>query len=194
MAVNKIDAQERRRQGTALTTADTGITWTTIDRPKSVEYRDGIVHKTVITVPAFSWTTTAAAKGIGQRVYQFPEGHILPLAAAVTINTTVADGATAGEVGLGTTVASGAVAVLSGTAAFQDILDGKTLSNHTAATALASTFTNAAGGTSGTMAAIDGSSTAAKVHLNLASTFAGTGGGVLNSATVTLWWIDLGDR
>lgn len=193
MAVQKVDIKERKRNGDVATTASSGITWTTIDRPKAVEYRDGIVRKTVITVPAFSWTTTLASKGIGQKLYTFPEGFILPLAARVQMNTTCADNATAGEVGLGTTVASGAVSVLSGTAAFQNILDGKTLSNHTAATALATSVTAAAGGTSGTQDAIDGSATAAPLYLNIASAFGGTGGGVLNSATVTVWWIDLGD-
>lgn len=193
MAVGKVDIKQRKRFGQPLSTADSGITWSTASRPSVVEYLDGLVHKTVITVPAFTWTTTAAVKGIGQRVYQFPEGSILPIAARVQMSTTTADNATAGEVGLGTVVASGATAVLSGTAEFQDIMDGKTLSNHTAATALSTVKTAAAGGTSGTMDVIDGTSTAAKVHLNIASTFGGTGGGTLNSATVTLWWIDLGD-
>jgi hypothetical protein len=169
MAVNKIDIKERKRAGQPLATADTGITWSTGTRPSVVEYRDGHVHKTVITVPAFSWATTTASKANGQAIYQFPEGYILPLAAAVVATSTVA-----GEVGLGTTVASGAVSVLSGTAAFQDILDGKTLSNQVASTALATSVCDAAGGTSGTMAAINGSATAAKVYLNHASAYTGT--------------------
>lgn len=193
MAVNKVDINLNRRLGQPGSTADTGITWTTIDRPRVAEYKDGLIRKSVITVPAFSFATTAAAKGIGQLIYTMPEGFVLPIAARIEMNSTAGDNATAGEIGLGTTVASGVVAVLSGTAGFQNIMDGKTISNHTGGTALSSSKTAAAGGTSGTEEAIDGSSTAAPVYLNIASTWGGTGGVVVNSATVTIWWIDLGD-
>lgn len=193
MAVQKVDIKERKRSGQPQSTADSGITWSGSSRPSVVEYRDGIVRKSVITVPAFSFTTTAAAKGIGQGIYTFPEGWVLPIAASVTYSYTPGDNSTAGEIGLGTTIASGAVSVLSGTAAFQDIMDGKTLGNGTGGTAVTGTFKHAGGGTSGTMDALDGSSAAKEVHLNIASTWGGTGGVVVNSATVTLWWIDLGD-
>lgn len=195
MAVNKVDAGERRRFGQPLNTADTGITWSTSSRPSAVEYRDGHIRKTVITVPALTWATTTASLGIGQAIYQFPEGFVLPVAARIVVNTTTGAGTstTAGEVGLGTVVASGAVAVLSGTATFQDILDGKTLANQVASTALAQSVTAASGGTSGTQDVLDGSTTAKKIYLNHASAYVGTAGLTLNSATVTVWWIDLGD-
>ena len=195
MAVVKYDKNERKRFGQPASTADTGITWATSSRPSAVEYRDGHIRKTVITVPSLTWATTTASKGNGQAIYTFPEGFILPVAARIVMSTTTgaATSTVAGEVGLGTTVASGAVSVLSGTAAFQNILDGKTLSNQVASTALATSVTDAAGGTSGTQAAIDGSATAATVYLNHASAYTGTAGLTLNSATVTIWWIDLGD-
>lgn len=183
--------------GQVTATADTGITWASPYRPKAIEYKTGELRRTVIEVPSFTFTTTAAAKGIGQKVYTFPEGWILPVWARVKLVSTTggSTAATAGEVGLGTTVASGAAAVLSGTAAFENILTGQTLDNHVAATALTSHFGAAAGGTSGTHAGIDGTSTAASVYLNIASTFDGTGGVTVSNATqVEILWIHCGDK
>ena len=182
--------------GQPATAADTGITWPGPNRPSVKEYKTGELHRTVISVPELTFTTTAAAKGIGQKVYTFPEGWILPVAARLkTITTTGATtAATAGEIGLGTTVASGAVAVLSGTAGFQNILDGKTISDHVAVTALTSHVAAAAGGTSGTMDLLDGTATPVPVYLNIASTYDGTGGVTLTSAEVEILWIWIGDK
>lgn len=182
--------------GQPISTADTGITWATLARPRCVEYKTGEIHRTTIIVPEFSFTTTTADKAVGQGVYTFPEGWILPLAARLKVISTTgaATSATAGEIGLGTTVASGAVSVLSGTAGFQNILDGKTISNHVASTALTSHVAAAAGGTSGTMDLLDGTSTAAEVHLNLASAWVGTAGCTVNSAEVELLWVYIGDK
>lgn len=195
MANSKPYNPRAAQPGQVVFAADTGITWDTASRPSAIEYKTGEIRRTVITIPQFSFATTAAAKAIGQKVYTFPEGWILPLAARVKLVSTTGatTAATAGEVGLGTTVASGAVAVLSGTAGFQDILDGKTLSNHVAQTALTSHVAHAAGGTSGTMDISDGTATAKPVYLNIASTFDGTGG-VTATAVVELLWIHVGDK
>ena len=195
-ARNKIFDPRAGTAGQPAATADTGITWGSSDRPRTIEYKTGELHRTLIIVPALSFATTAAAKGIGQKVYTFPEGWILPVAARVkTITTTGATtAATAGEIGLGSTVASGAVAVLSGTAGFQNILDGKTISNHVAVTALTSHVAAAGGGTSGTQDLLDGTSTAVPVYLNIASTYDGTGGVTLTSAEVEILWYWIGDK
>lgn len=195
MAVNKKSYVDKK-PGQPLATADTGITWTSINRPSAVEYKDGSLHRTVITVPSFTFTTTAAAKAVGQRIYQFPEGWILPVAARLKLITTTGGTTTgtAGEVGLGTTVATGAVAVLSGTADFENILTGQTLSNHVAQTALTTHVAAAAGGTSGTMNVLDGTSTPASVFLNVASTYSGTGGVTVTRAEVEILWQYLNDK
>lgn len=183
--------------GQPIATASAGITWDTIDRPKTIEHRTGEIRRTRIIVPRFSFATTAAAKGIGQAIYQLPEGNILPL--AINIKTVSTTGATttgtAGEIGIGTTVASGAVAVLSGTPGFENVLTGQTIASHVAQTALTTTKAAAAGGTSGTMDVIDATDSLnpVKLHLNIASTFSGTGGVVVSSAIVDILWINLGD-
>lgn len=57
---------------------------------------------------------------------------------ALTLSSTLALGeTTAGEIGIGTTVASGAVAVLSGTAGFENFLTGQTIGNISAGGTLA---------------------------------------------------------
>lgn len=195
MANSKPYNPRAAQPGQVVATADTGITWNTATRPSAIEYKTGELRRSVITIPEFTFTTTAAAKGIGQKVYTFPEGWILPVAARVLLNSTTggSTAATAGEVGLGTTVASGAVAVLSGTAAFENILTGQTLSNHVAATELTTHVADAAGGTTGTMAVLDGTAAAKSVYLNVASTFDGTGG-VTADAVVEILWYHIGDK
>ena len=186
------------RAGQPVAAASAGITWTTIDRPRVIEYKTGEIRRTKIIVPAFTFPTTAAAKAIGQAIYTLPEGWILPLAANVKTSTTTGatTTGTAGEIGLGTTVGSGAVAVLSGTAGFQNILDGKTISNHVAQTALTTQIAGAAGGTSGTMDVLDSTDSASPltIYLNIASTYSGTGGVTVNSAEIDLLWINVGDK
>lgn len=78
-----------------------------------------------------------AALAFGQKLFTFDSGTIvIPIFTRVNFLLSPPTGlsATAGEVGLGTTVASGAVAVLSGTAGFEDFAKGKTIANLVAAT------------------------------------------------------------
>lgn len=68
-----------------------------------------------------------AAKGGGAELFTFPAGYVTIHNARIegSIGTSIADlTSTAGEIGLGTVVASGAVAVLGGTATFENILEG----------------------------------------------------------------------
>ena len=92
------------------------------------EHGDGIHHITKLTMTAFAVGTVPdnASLGIGAKFYTFPAGTIEILAAsmvggftgAVTVTTATP------EIGIGTVIASGAVSVLSGTATFEDIIDG----------------------------------------------------------------------
>lgn len=104
--------------GTVTTTATTAVE----------EYGSGIDHFTKLTMTAFSLGNTAdnAALGIGAKFYTFPAGTILvtqaTLVGSLTANISVKTDTP--EIGIGTVVASGAVSVLSGTATFEDIIDG----------------------------------------------------------------------
>lgn len=139
---------------------------------------DGIRYRTQIRVNNLKKAIASdAALAFGEHIATFPKGIIRPVGGLVVLTSTTATGlsATAGEVGLGTTIASGAVAVLGGTAAFENLMEGTTISNHVAATSLVSRKQNdsVVRGTQGATAPalIDGSATAAKIHLNLASTW-----------------------
>lgn len=158
---------------------------------------DGIRYRTVIRVNELSKTISSdAALGFGEHIATFPEGIIRPIGGFVSMASTCETGlsATAGEVGLGTTIASGAIATLgAGSAAMEDLMEGTTLSNHVAATELLSVKANdsVVAGTQGATgpAILDGSGTAKKIHLNLASTWNQTASeAVVFSALVTVDW------
>lgn len=191
MAVQKPYTADRK-PGQPVSTASAGITWGTSDRPKVVEYKDGALRRTVITVPAFSFTTTTASKAVGQKIYTFPQGWIIPKACRIKMRSTTGatTSATAGEVGLGTVIASGAVNALNGTGTFEDICAGITMSNHVAQTAL--TTDNVSATDNGII--LDGTSTAKDVFLNIASAFTGTNGVTVNRVTVEIMWTWIGDK
>lgn len=95
-----------------------------------VEYGDKRDHTTELD---FRTTLGAiaggASLGLGKLLYTLPAGAIIVEAAHMTASIKQTQGnitADTPDVGLGTTVASGAVAVLSGTAAFENILTGQT--------------------------------------------------------------------
>jgi len=104
--------------GTVTTTATTAVE----------EYGSGIEHLTKLTMTAFSLGNTAdnASLGIGAKFYTFPAGTIIVTDATLVGSLTAAISVTTNtpEIGIGTVVASGAVSVLSGTATFEDIIDG----------------------------------------------------------------------
>ena len=188
--------------GTVEVAASSGITWAAPDNGniKVVEYAEGFLHKTVITVPSFSFATTNAAKAIGQKIYTFPAGWIIPVAASIEMVSTTGGttAATAGEIGLGTVIGSGANATMGAVGATsENIMEGTTISNHVAATALSSNKANSGVAAFDHGAAVawplDGTSTNIPVHLNIASTFSSTDGCTVNSAEVTIIWAHLGD-
>ncbi len=104
--------------GTVTTTATTSVE----------ESGMGDWHVTKLTMTNFAVGTGAdnASLGIGAKFYTLPAGTILVREATIVGGTTLAADVTTGspEVGIGTVIASGAVSVLSGTATFEDIIDG----------------------------------------------------------------------
>ena len=103
-------------------TAATGVT--------AVEYGDGYQHTTVLTVDT---TLPAIAGGanlaVGKLLYTLPAGACIVDKAYMSLAITQSEGninADTPDGGLGTTIASGAVAVLGGTAAFENIITGQT--------------------------------------------------------------------
>lgn len=113
--------------GNALTTTNVG-TVTTAATTVAEEHGDGVEHLTKLTMTAFAVGTSGdnAALGIGAKFYTFPAGTIEITAATIVGGLTAAISVTTDtpEVGIGTVIASGVVSVLSGTATFEDVIDG----------------------------------------------------------------------
>lgn len=113
--------------GNMLTSSDVG-TVTTAATTVAEEHGDGIEHLTKLTMTNFAIGTSgdAAALGIGAKFYTFPAGTIIIQDATIVGGVTAAISVTTDtpEVGIGTVIASGAVSVLSGTATFEDVIDG----------------------------------------------------------------------
>lgn len=95
----------------------------------AVHYGDGRNYTSVLTLSAVSFSVAAAAnEAIGNLIYTFPAGaHLLE---ATYMSVALQGGGTVDadtpDIGIGTTEATGAVALLGGTAAFEDIVDGQT--------------------------------------------------------------------
>jgi hypothetical protein len=106
------------------------------------EHGDGVWHITKLTLTAFAVGTIAdnASLGFGAKFYTFPAGTILvpEISMVGSLTGAVSVTAQAPECGIGSVIASGAVSVLSGTATFEDYIDG-----------------NASGGTNGATTAPD---------------------------------------
>jgi len=153
----------------------------------AVEYGDGKIHQTVLTIdsvlPAIAG---GAALGVGKLLYTFPAGVQIIESAYMSVAITQTQGhitADTPDVGLGSVIASGVIAVLSGTATFENIMTGQTAANcdgtPTVATANPTAgvplITNAAGSKA--------------VYLNVADTWAASGdAAALLTGTVTINW------
>lgn len=95
-----------------------------------IEYGGKRSHQSEIliqgTLPAIAG---GANLGVGRLLYTFPAGEIIVHAASMSVAIKQTQGnitADTPDVGLGTVIASGAVALLSGTATFENILTGQT--------------------------------------------------------------------
>jgi len=120
-----LDASKQLVTAANLGTANTGTT--------AAEYGDGRVHQTVLTVATTLPAITGGADlAVGKLLYTFPAGEIIVESAHMSLAITQSEGnitADTPDGGLGTTIGSGAVAVLGGTAGFENVLTGQTFNN-----------------------------------------------------------------
>jgi hypothetical protein len=157
-------------------TPNTGVT--------AREYGDDRRHVTQLTFTdlAIGSATGAANLAFGKLLYTLPAGAIVVKAAYMNIALSGAGSTVDADTpdgGLGTVIGSGVVAVLGGTATFEDILTGQTF-NDVNATAEVKTISNQVL----TIEAAD----AHTVHFNLADGWAGAAA-VTGSGTVVLEWV-----
>jgi hypothetical protein len=93
------------------------------------------VYRTVIDLEGLTLPDIAggASLAVGRQIYTFPAGGIKVLGASlVGVTLSETDGnvtADTPDLGIGTVIASGAVAVLGGTATFENILTGQTIND-----------------------------------------------------------------
>jgi len=100
------------------------------------EYGDGVFHMTRIALadlPLVS-PTSAANKAGGAKIYTLPAGAVVVSATHMEVSCKSTVGsflcqADTPDLGVGTTVATGTVAVLGGTAAFENMLTGQTVAD-----------------------------------------------------------------
>lgn len=96
---------------------------------------EGGLWRTVIRAnTAFGAIAGGANLALGLRAISFPAGDVLVMASDMALALTASQAhvvADTPDIGIGTTVASGAVAVLGGTAAFENMLTGQTAANCT---------------------------------------------------------------
>jgi hypothetical protein len=168
------------KTGLHVGTAATGST--------AVEYGDGFDHTTVLTVsttlPAIAG---GAALGVGKLLYTLPAGAEIHVGSYMSMGITQTQGhinADTPVVGLGTVIASGAVSVLSGTAAFQDILTGQSAANCTGTATVKTALA-----TSSPFAFVTEAAGSKAVYMNAAAAWAASGDpAALLVGTVVLNW------
>jgi hypothetical protein len=157
---------------------------------------DGVHHTTRIQLNTFSRPITGDANlAFGQKLFTFPSRIIQPLGGWMRFDMACAAGlqTTAGEVALGATVGSGAVAVLTGTAGFNDILQAETLSTVGDGLSVTQTLLSG-GGASAAISPVNGVSSAIDAYFNVASAWNQTASEsvTFSNAIVVVRWADLG--
>lgn len=163
-------------------TAGTGVT--------AVEHGDGRHHVTVLTlVTTLPAIAGGANLGVGKLIYTFPAGVQVINSAHMGVGVTQTEdfiNADTPDVGLGTVIASGAIALLGGTATFEDIITGQLATNCTGTATVAATIPTA------NVPMIRLAGDAKTVHLNVADGWAASGdAAALVTGTVTLEWSTL---
>lgn len=156
-------------------TVPTGFTSETTGGPQG--------YKTVLTanytLPAIAG---GASLGVGRKCLSLPAGERLVTGSTMSMAIKQTQGnitADTPDVGLGTTIASGAVALLSGTAAFENILTGQTATDCNGTAIVATVTTNLA---IATAASHD-------IFFNVADGWASSGDAAAAiSGTITIWW------
>lgn len=156
----------------------------------AAEYGYGFDHTTVLTfgsaavLPAIAG---GASLGVGVLVYTFPVGAQQIISSAMNVGITQSAGninANTPTVGLGTVIASGAVAVLSGTATFQNINVGKAAANCTG-----TATEQAAAATSSPFTLITDVGGVKSVYFNAAAAWSASGDPAAKlSGSITLAW------
>lgn len=152
----------------------------------ATEEVSGSFHKTTLTVNStLPEIAGGAALAVFKALYTMPAGVIQILGSSMSMELDEVDGnitADTPDVGLGTTPASGAVAVLGGTAAFENILTGQTAADCNGTPTVANVATNLA------IAA----AASHVVYFNVADTWAASGEAACPiSGTVTILWTKL---
>ncbi len=153
----------------------------------AVEYGDGRLHQTVLTVAT---TLPAIAGGanlaVGKLLYTLPAGAIVVESAYMSLGITQTQGninANTPDGGLGTVIGSGAVATLDGTPTFENIITGQTFDNCTG-TAEVKTALPTAG-----VSLVIEASAAHTIHFNAAALWAAGGdAAAILAGTVVINW------
>lgn len=155
-----------------------------------VEYGNGVIHRSVITLDETPVTLTDEAGVVlygGQKVYDFPEGVIVCLGAVADLSVAVGGDLTAtaeGDFGLGTVTASNNNTLAT---TEQNIIPT------TAIAALESSAGPATGYNVAAIAPLDGTTTPIDAFLNFLWDDADHNGGTMTvSGTVTIVWSNLG--
>lgn len=152
------------------------------------EFGNSMNHCTVLrlsgaTLPAIAG---GANLGVGRLLYTFPAGALRITSSQINVSITQTQGnitADTPDVGLGTTIASGAVALLSSTAAFENVLTGQTATDCNGTAILKTVDTSLVIEASG----------AHTLYLNVADGWAASGDtGARLNGTVTVHWQFLG--
>ncbi len=180
---------------------DSGVGAKTGATVTAVEYGDNVIHQTVLTLAATPITIADdadVAQYGGVKIYDFPAGAIITLGAVIDAAVTLGATGTitdtwAGGVALGTATATTG-ATLTSTEA--DILPEVDVAAATAKVAVIDAVPVATALTESGARWFDGTATAKDCYLNLvvddsATHTAGTG---TITGTVTLTWINLGDK
>lgn len=157
-----------------------------------VEYGDGKDVTTVLTLTNFivgALAGAAANLGVGNIVYAYPAGQHFELVYSFSnIVLTCAGTAVATDTGLGSVIASGAIAVLSGTATFEDRLTGQTINTAAGGGAAVSALTAATAGI-GTGISLNVAASVKNIFLNSAGAWnANNTGNLTASGTIVLKW------
>ena len=163
-----------------ITTKNVG---TVADGSSVTEYGSGTHHQTVITVATTLGAIAGrAALGLGKLVYTLPAGALDVKSTYISMALTASEAnipADTPKVGIGTTVASGVVSDLTGTAAFDNMLENQTAAdcNGTATVKhLATSLVIATGGDH-------------TVYFNIADTWAASGDAACGIAgTIIIEW------
>jgi hypothetical protein len=170
-------------EGGAGGTPETGVTAT--------EYSsDGRHFVTVLTFTGLAVGTIAAGdKAYGKKIYTLPAGAQLVKASYMSVGLTTAGSTKTDtpDVGIGSVIATGNVALLNGTATFEDYLTGQTAADVNGTATVAGPICATAGALTGI--ALNSAASAKTIHLNVADGWnAGAVGALTATGTVAISW------